>query len=408
MVALIYLAGFVTQLMAQESEQSFSELYDLVYQVQVLSPKAGSKSSIGSGFQVTADGLIVTNYHVVSSYVQNPSTHKIRFRSHLGESGTLSLVDFDVINDLAVLRRENPSERYLKFSGSELDKGETIFALGNPRDYGVTLVRGPSNGLVEHSYNRQLLFSGSLNPGMSGGPALDQQGNVVGVNVATAGSQLSFLVPASAAKALLNAATITAAVDYQTEIASQIKSWQRTRIQELIDSEWKLEKFANKDLFGEIRIDFQCWGSTNDDDPERYTERVSKSCRAANHLYLDRNLSAAELNFRFSKTRPVKLNSVQFSQSLIPSMGADNQSSFEHSTNYNCHVGFIQNEDPAVGYTRVTTCIRAYKKLAGLFDSLLYVEQTGQGQSFDSHLSVSAVEKDQIVELNRKFIEQVL
>ena len=65
------------------------------------------------------------------------------------------------------------------------------------------MVPGPTNGLVEHSYEDRLLFSGSLNPGMSGGPSLNSQGDVIGVNVATAGSQLSFLVPVKKVKRML-------------------------------------------------------------------------------------------------------------------------------------------------------------------------------------------------------------
>ena len=53
-------------------------------------------------------------------------------------------------------------------------------------------------GVVERSFYPSIFFSGSLNPGMSGGPTLDEQGRVMGINVATRldGQQVSFLVPA--------------------------------------------------------------------------------------------------------------------------------------------------------------------------------------------------------------------
>ena len=109
--------------------------------------------------------------------------------------GDLQLVDFDVISDLAVLQHPQPSEDFFKISDSTLDKGDIAYALGNPGDWGVIMVPGPTNGTVEHSYEDRVLFSGSLNPGMSGGPSLNGHGELIGVNVATAGSQLSFLVP---------------------------------------------------------------------------------------------------------------------------------------------------------------------------------------------------------------------
>jgi len=394
----------------QGSSGDFSNYYDLVYQIRVVSPKAGSKSSIGSGFQVSATGLIVTNYHVVSSYVQSPANHQIQYRAHNGEIGELDLLDFDVINDLAVLRHSNPRERYFRFSDNAPQKGQVVYALGNPRDFGISLVRGPNNGFVEHSYNDQILFSGSLNPGMSGGPALNKNGDVIGVNVATAGSQLSFLVPATKARELVNAARKISPDSYQLEISNQIKYWQRPRIQDLIDRQWSTESFASYPLFGEIRKDFQCWGQTNDDNKERNVDWVSKNCNASNSLFLDSNLNAGHLSFSFSFSRSINLNSVQFSQSLNSAMSADNYSNYENATNYRCHVNFIegQTEFASGSYNRVTTCIRAYKKLPGLYDSLLIVERNSATQTLNTHLSISAVEQDQIQALNRKFVERSL
>ncbi|RBP52804.1 S1C family serine protease [Arenicella xantha] len=393
------------------ANDDFAEYYDQVYQIRVIAPQAGSKSSIGSGFQVSKDGLLLTNFHVVASFVQAPQRHQIEYQSHTGQKGQLKLLDFDVVNDLAVLRHSNPSDQYLQFAPDALRKGETVYALGNPRDYGTSLVKGPNNGLVEHSYDSQILFSGSLNPGMSGGPAFNANGQVVGVNVATAGSQLSFLVPAEKAKLLLAADREVIEQDYQSEIARQIKLWQRNRVQELIDQPWPNEMFADRPLFGEIRKDFQCWGYTNDDVEARTVASVSKSCRAGNSLYLNDDLHAGELYFSFADSKSLTLNATQFARSIRPWMSANNESSYSHSTNYQCQVDFLQN-DPVEAqagtdsFTRVTACVRAFKKLPGLYDSLLLVEQVENLQKFVSHLSVSAVEKDQIQQLNRKFLER--
>jgi len=175
-IFLLSVLGLVLTVHTQlvDAQRSFENYYDLVYQIRVVSPQAGSKSSIGSGFQVSEDGLIITNYHVVSSFVQSPESHEIEYLAHSGKKGTLTLLDFDVVNDLALLKHSYPNQRVLKFADTALKKGETVYALGNPQDYGTSLVKGPNNGMVEHSFDDQILFSGSLNPGMSGGPALNE------------------------------------------------------------------------------------------------------------------------------------------------------------------------------------------------------------------------------------------
>ena len=188
-----------------DTTERFSASYHLIYQIRDIATAASSKSAIGSGFQVSAEGHLITNYHVVSNYVRNPDSRRLEFLAEDGSVGALELLDFDVINDLALLKRSEADglADFFPISDEALKEGQIIYAVGNPHDLGMTIVFGASNGMVEHSFNPQILFSGSLNPGMSGGPGLNAEGQVVGVNVATAGSQLSFLVPAAAVQALL-------------------------------------------------------------------------------------------------------------------------------------------------------------------------------------------------------------
>ena len=174
-----------------------------IYQIVVNENETGNKSALGSGFQVSADGHLVTNYHVVSGYVFEPDQRWLQYVDFQGNTGTLELIDFDVINDVALLKAEGLGRDYFAISQSAYRKGDRIFAMGNPHDYGMLVVDGAYNGIAENSHIEKILFSGSLNSGMSGGPAVDANGEIVGVNVATAGSQLSFLVPADKVIALM-------------------------------------------------------------------------------------------------------------------------------------------------------------------------------------------------------------
>ena len=116
-----------------------------------------------------------------------------------------------MLHDLALLkagrRRRHAAFDALPFRprSEPLAQGERIYSLGNPLDVGFAVIEGTYNGLVERSFYPQIFFGGALSGGMSGGPALDQEGHVIGINVARRvdGEQVSFLVPASFATALL-------------------------------------------------------------------------------------------------------------------------------------------------------------------------------------------------------------
>ncbi|HIQ15144.1 MAG TPA: serine protease, partial [Leucothrix sp.] len=166
-----------------------------VYQIRVMNKQTGKKSSIGSGFVVIKDNILATNYHVVSEYINDPDVFTLEFLSTKGKTGPLELIDFDIVHDLAVVRANQPMGPPLKISYLP-EKGASLFSLGNPLDLGFTIIKGTNNGILSKDEDGNILFSGSLNPGMSGGPTLDEKGNIVGINVATSGNAISFLVPA--------------------------------------------------------------------------------------------------------------------------------------------------------------------------------------------------------------------
>src|SRR5690349_14669421 len=181
-------------------------------QIRTLVEAAGRQSSIGSGFLVSADGLAVTNYHVVSQYALEPKTYRLEFARPDGSQGALKLVAIDVANDVAIVKLDGTDLPHLEFDKAALEdkspRGERLYAMGNPLDLGFTIVEGTYNGFVEKSYNARVHFTGAINPGMSGGPAVTAAGKVAGINVAKRldGELVSFLVPASKASALFERA----------------------------------------------------------------------------------------------------------------------------------------------------------------------------------------------------------
>ncbi|MGH9804667.1 MAG: S1C family serine protease [Candidatus Acidiferrales bacterium] len=140
----------------------------------------------GSGFIVNRDGTIITNYHVVANAQQVQITLSDR------SSFPARVVGVDPISDLAVLRI-NPGQRKLPVlalgDSSRLQVGQKVLAIGNPFGFQGTLTTGVISAL-ERTISTQsgalldeaIQTDTAINRGNSGGPLLDSQGRVIGVN----------------------------------------------------------------------------------------------------------------------------------------------------------------------------------------------------------------------------------
>ncbi len=169
-------------------------------------PETRESRSLGSGFFISEDGLIVTNNHVVENATE------IEVVLEDGRELEAELVGRDSRTDLAVLRVTEPGKfAYVEFeTEAELRRGDWVVALGNPFGFGGTATAG-----IISADGRQLTGGGpytdflqidaAINRGNSGGPTFDLHGRVIGVNTAiispTGGSVgIGFAIPAAQAK----------------------------------------------------------------------------------------------------------------------------------------------------------------------------------------------------------------
>jgi serine protease Do len=142
--------------------------------------------SLGSGFLVDANGLIVTNEHVV----QRAQDLKIKVTLNDGRSFNARYVAGDSASDLALIRIEDggalPYIDLSKLSPNLL--GETVLVLGNPLGYGSSVSRGILSAtdrtvtVQGTEYHNMLQTDAAINPGNSGGPLIDLSGSLVGVS----------------------------------------------------------------------------------------------------------------------------------------------------------------------------------------------------------------------------------
>jgi hypothetical protein len=155
--------------------------------------------SAGTGFAVSGDGLILTNQHVIDG---------CRVIT-IGGMGIAELIAEDHDDDLALLKGDgHPSP--VAFRSASVERGETVFASGYP--LGGELGRHFTDGIVSsitgpENDTRYLQFTAPIQPGNSGGPLLDDSGNVVGVIVALLGGlqNVNFAIQGKVAQQFLSA-----------------------------------------------------------------------------------------------------------------------------------------------------------------------------------------------------------
>src|SRR5262245_36171842 len=189
---------------SQSAREVLAQVRPAVIQIKSFFGSNTAETSHGTGFAVKEGGLFITNYHVVAERVQHPGKYRLEYRTADGQTGVITVLAVDVRHDLALVRASGYAPAPLQLQPSSTTKGDRAYSVGFPLDVGLTITEGISNGKVEDSFEPRIHYSGAINGGMSGGPALNAAGEVIGVNVAGYRFQqlVSFLVPIAHAQAL--------------------------------------------------------------------------------------------------------------------------------------------------------------------------------------------------------------
>lgn len=154
--------------------------------ILLFSINAHSKVGFGSGFLVSSDGYLVTNYHVVKDAV----SVKIKVNS-IESSLEARVIRSDIRNDLAILKIEGANYKYINIKPStNIKRGEKVYAIGFPH-VGIQGIEpkltdgiiSSLSGLRDEPATFQI--TNPIQPGNSGGPLFTEDGEVVGVVVAT-------------------------------------------------------------------------------------------------------------------------------------------------------------------------------------------------------------------------------
>ncbi len=191
-------------------------------------PQERQSSALGSGFIIDANGIVITNNHVIQG------ADDIIVRVSGDKEFKAKVVGADPLSDIAVLQLETEEKfKPVKFGDSDKARiGDWVIAIGNPFGLGGTVTSGiisarnRSIGLTR--YEDYIQTDASINQGNSGGPLFNMNGEVIGINTAILGRSgsigIGFSIPSNSAKLV---------IDQLIEFGETKRGWLGVRIQDV-------------------------------------------------------------------------------------------------------------------------------------------------------------------------------
>ncbi len=356
---------------------------DSVVQIRGFLGTAGSSAFHGSGFAVGNEGFIVTNYHVVSEAVLHPRRFRLEYLTSEGRTGRLQVYAVDVRNDLAVVKAEDLELPPLRLRTEIPLQGARAYSIGFPLNLGLTITEGVANGLVATGFDQRIHYTGAINSGMSGGPALDAGGSVYGVNVSViTGRQLvGFVVPARHIDPLLRRAQAPLDTSLTPQQMRDMVA-QQALVHEAAVLEPGPLPLVTQTVFGyklptRIGPALEC-STTGTSEAQQRLQIETISCSARAAVLLQRDLEVGRIQFQHRVMRTSDLHPLQFAQ-RVNQIVADlsRQGSRRHVAPFACRSALVSLD----GFdARVSTCARQYRLFSGLYDLAVTVTSLDSAQ----------------------------
>lgn len=173
--------------------------------VSIESQSSNPNQRFGSGVIISSDGYIITAFHLLSG---SQSSIKIDEKVY-----TANLIGFDEYADLAVLKVTIEDARPIAFSSSDdLQIGDTVYALGNPYNLGISVSKGIISATGRNLGNPYLDIiqtDAAINLGSSGGAIINENGELVGLSTLIASTSggsdgVGFALPSSRVLSIAN------------------------------------------------------------------------------------------------------------------------------------------------------------------------------------------------------------
>ncbi|GAB3408876.1 trypsin-like peptidase domain-containing protein [Massilia agilis] len=391
------------------AQQLYSSARADLLQIRMLLRNGRSQSQVGSGFMVGTSNLVLTNYHVVSQMALDPDVYVGEYMDTDGNSGPVELLAVDVLHDLAVVRINRSGSGFFKVPerAVKLTQGQYLYSLGNPLDLGFAISEGAYNGVITRSFYDQLMFTGPINSGMSGGPSVTEAGTVAGVNVSKRrdGELVSFLVPVKYAQELLHKVATQRAPprDFNPVIGQQLLAHQRGMIDRLLEKPLSVKSMGPYLVPVRESGQVRCWGRSNFKAEAPYTaDAISCAMEAA--IYVSDSQQTGYVSMTHQYLRSSSLNPLRFAFLATNQFRVDRIGSRKDTrlTGPSCTEQFVATQSLPL---RAVTCVRAYRKFPGLYNFTLLTASTDDDQaSLQSRLDVAGVSYENGMRVTRAFL----
>lgn len=395
---------------SSRAQTLYSAARDDLLQIRVLLKNGRTQSSVGSGFLIGTSNLVVTNYHVVSQIVMNPESYVGQFIDTHGVSGNVKLVAVDALHDLAIVSVGRQGTGYFQVPDDlpKLTQGQYLYSLGNPLDLGFAISEGSYNGLIKRGFYGQLMFTGAINAGMSGGPNITEDGRVAGVNVSKRldGELVSFLVPVEYVRNLLKVASNTSDVNFKKTVGQQLLVHQNALISNVLREPFSLKTLGNYQVPVRESDQMRCWGRSNDNKDSSY-DFNAVDCSMESAIYVSDQLQVGHIAIRHEYLKSTQLDSLRFSVLISQSFKNENfgNNKDKNRTAPMCNEQFVANASLPL---RAVLCVRAYREFEGLYDfSLLTATTDDRLSNLQSRLDASGVSYDNGLRISRTFLNEI-
>jgi len=398
---------------SSSAQKLYSSAKADLLQVRSLLKSGRTQSSVGSGFLIGNSNLVVTNYHVVSEFALEPDTYAGEWVDTGGQRGNVELMAVDVLHDLAVVRvnRNGTGVFNMPEQLARLSQGQYLYSLGNPLDLGFAISEGAYNGVIARSFYDQLMFTGPINSGMSGGPSVTVNGDIAGVNVSKRldGELVSFLVPARYAQELLKTVTPNSAPpkNFTDVVAQQLLAHQKAMVDQLLATPLTMKAMGPYKVPVRESEQMRCWGRSNVKADKPFTVDIT-NCAMESAIFVSGNLQTGAIGIRHQFMRSTGLDPVRFAQLSSASFKNEGFGSHKDSrlTGPQCTEQFVRAQGPSSVPLRAVLCVRAYRKFQGLYDFALLTASTDEGlMNLQSRLDARGVSYENGMRTARAFLE---